>query len=458
MNLTFKGGVHPLKKIHEGKPLTANSEITPMQPGEIVKIPMSQHVGAPAKPIVAAGDAVKVGQMIGEAAGFVSAPVHSSVSGTVKEVASIMGIMGKPVQAVVIENDFQDETSFMEPVDWEHADKEAILNRIGEAGIVGMGGATFPTRVKLSPPKDKEVNLLILNGAECEPFLTADYRLMVEKPEQVLTGVAIMMKALDVKKAIVGIEDNKPEAIRKMTEAASGTHAIRVVPLVTKYPQGSEKQLIEAITGRIVPSGGLPMDAGAVVSNVGTANAVAQAFSEGKPLYERIVTVTGAVKSPQNLLVRIGVSTEEVLSVAGGFSTTPLKIISGGPMMGLPYPSLECVITKGASGVLVLDKTLTKFEKQTNCIKCGKCAYACPMFLRPMVLSAAAVFEDVDRAKEYNAMDCINCGCCSFVCPAKIPIAQNIKFAKDMIALDRIKQERLKEREAADEKKRQSEK
>ena len=269
---------------------------------------------------------------------------------------------------------------------------------------------------------------------------------MVECPKRIIYGVKLLMRALEVNKAIMGIEDNKPEAIEKMT-AAIDTHAIRVISVPTKYPQGSEKQLINSITGRVVPAGGLPMDAGVVVVNMASVKAIADAFYTGEPLLRRVVTVTGAVNNPKNLLVRLGVSAREVLDYAGGCSSEPLKIVSGGPMMGLPVPTMDCVITKGFSGLLVLDKTYTKKEKESNCIKCGKCAEVCPMRLMPMMISASAMFEDFEKAEKYNALDCMSCGCCSYICPAKKPIAQNIKFAKDMITVKKMKEKAKQEAE-----------
>ncbi|MEG0594551.1 MAG: electron transport complex subunit RsxC [Christensenella sp.] len=447
MSLTFAGGIHPLQHLYEGKKFTEKCEIEEMPAGHIVKIPLSQHVGAPAVPIVSVGQRVLMGQKIAEAQGFVSVPVHASVSGVVTEITEIMGISGHPVGAIVIENDGKDEHCYEVPVDVEALTDKQIIECIKDAGNVGMGGATFPTHVKLSPPEGKNISLLLINGAECEPFLTADYRLMVECPKRVLMGVKLLMRALNISKAIIGIEDNKPEAIAKMS-AAVDSHAIRVVPVETKYPQGSEKQLINAITGRVVPAGGLPMDAGVVVVNIASAKAIADAFYSGEPLIRRVVTVTGAVKEPKNLLVRLGVSAQEVLDYVGGFTTEPLKILSGGPMMGLPLPTLDCVITKGFSGLLVLDSEYTKKQKETNCIRCGKCAEVCPMHLMPMMISASALNENFERAEENNAMDCMSCGCCSYICPAKKPIAQNIKFAKDMITVRRMKEkEKEKERE-----------
>lgn len=434
---SFRGGVYPLHKIHEGKPLTSGSAISAMPAPAVVKIPLSQHIGAPAKPVVEPGERVKLGQMIGEEQGMVSSPVHASVSGTVREIVPIPALNGRPVQAVVIENDGMDEREFLPMHDVKQMSPEQIIEVIKRAGIVGMGGATFPTHVKLSPPKDKNVNLLLVNGAECEPFLTADDRQMREHAPEIIEGLKIMMQALGVKKAIIGIEENKPEAIQSMSKAVD-SHAIRIVSLKTKYPQGGEKQLINAITGRVVPSGGLPADAGVVVHNISTIKAVSDAFTLQKPIYERIVTVTGAVKKPQNLLVRIGTSMQDVLDYAGGFDGEPLKVISGGPMMGWPVPTMDCVVIKSTSGLLVLDARYTKLRKELNCIQCGKCSYVCPMNLMPMTLIAAATMENFERAEEYAALDCINCGACSYICPAKKPIAQSIQFAKEQIMKNRI--------------------
>jgi len=449
MKRTFKGGVHPLHNIHEGKNITKDCEIIEIAPPETVSIPMSQHVGAPAKPIVKEGQKVKMGQVIGEAQGFVSVPAHSSVSGTVKKVGVIPNINGKPVEAVIIENDFQDKQAYLKPCNYESMEPKDIVGRIRDAGIVGMGGAAFPTHVKLSPPPEKNVDLLIINGAECEPFLTADHRMMLEHSHSIINGIKIIMKALGVRKAIIGIEDNKPDAYIKLNEALD-IHSIKVEKIETKYPQGSEKQLIDVLTGRIVPSGGLPMDVGVVVSNVSTAAAVSNAFMYGEPLIRRVVTATGALVKPGNFMVRIGASTQYVIDSAGGYSSPPVKIISGGPMMGLPVPTTDCVITKGYSGVLVLDSTYAKKEKRGNCIRCGRCLDACPIYLYPTVISEAAEGEAFEKAEEFNAMDCISCGSCSYVCPAKIPIAQNIKFAKEQIMILRLKEKHQKEEKPSD--------
>jgi electron transport complex protein RnfC len=432
--LTFKGGIHPLKNIQYGKSLSENSEIMELPAGAVVKIPVLQHIGAPGMPVVGPGDDVLMGQKIADANGFVSVPCYASVSGKVKGIEKIPSITGKPIDAIVIENDGQDRRAYAEPVQFANLEPKELIDIIKEAGIVGMGGATFPLHVKLSPPPEKKVNLLIVNAAECEPFLTADYRLMMEYPKRILYGTRAIMHALGVQKAIIGIEDNKPEAIETMRSMLD-THAIRVVALEAKYPQGSEKQMIDAITGRVVPSGGLPMDVGVVVANAGSVKAVADRLIDGEPLIRRVVTVTGAVARPSNFMARIGMSVQEVIDAAGGFSGEPLKIVMGGPMMGLPVPDLACTVTKGTSGIVVLDKSyLPKREVESECIYCGKCAQACPIHLMPMKLLAYSAAGDLEKCAELHAQDCMSCGSCSYVCPAKKHIAQYIKLAKDEIA------------------------
>ena len=443
--LTFKGGIHPLREIHHGKSFTEQCQTVEMPAPKIVRIPLSQHIGAPATPLVQPGDTVKMGQKIGEAAGFVSVPCHASVSGKVLAIENVPSIMGKMIPAVVIENDFLDTKEEYAPVDLKTADAKELISVIADAGIVGMGGATFPLHVKLSPPPDKNINMLIINGAECEPFLTSDHRLMLEQPKQVIAGTKVLLAALGVSKAFIGIEDNKQNAIATLQNAID-THAVRVVELKTKYPQGSEKQIIEAISGRVVPSGALPAEAGVVVANVASAKAVADRVFAGEPLIRRIVTVTGSVGKPQNLLVRIGTSFAEVLEAAGGMKEDIRKIVSGGPMMGLPVPSLDCVVTKGTSGLLVLgEEFFPQKEVLTACIRCGKCAAACPMHLMPMDLAACGEKELFERAESLNVTDCINCGSCSYVCPAKRNVSQFIKLAKDQVLAKRAK-ERAKQK------------
>jgi len=432
--LTFKGGIHPLKEIHYGKSLSEKSEIQELTPGAVVKIPVSQHIGAPGVPLVKAGDTVLMGQKIADAGGFVSVPTHASVSGKVAGIEQIPSVTGKAVDAVVIENDGLYTKGYAKPVDYEKLEPREIIDLIKDAGIVGMGGAAFPLHVKLSPPPEKKVNLLIINAAECEPFLTSDYRLMLKFADRIIYGTKALMRALGVQKAIIGIEDNKPEAIEAMRSAVD-THAIRVAVLKSKYPQGSEKQIIDAITGRVVPSGGLPMDVAVVVSNVGSVKAVADRLLDGEPLIRRVVTVTGAVGQPSNFMVSVGMSVDELINAAGGFAGEPMKIMMGGPMMGNTIPDLACAVVKGTSGIVVLDKAyLPKKERETECVYCGKCAQVCPIYLMPMQILAYSAAGDFDKCAELGALDCMSCGSCSYVCPARKHIAQYIKLAKDEIA------------------------
>lgn len=409
---------------------------------KLVVIPMQQHIGAPCEPTVKAGDEVKVGQKIGEAKGFVSVPVHASVSGKVVAVEPRLYTGGTVVTCVVIESDMQNTLcpDIAPKGTVEALTADEIKNVIKEAGIVGMGGAAFPTHVKLAPPPDKKVDTVILNGAECEPYLTADHRLMLESPEDVVDGLKALMKALSVKKGFIGIESNKPDAIEAIYNAAKGIEGIEVVALKTKYPQGAEKQLIYACTGREVPSGGLPADAGVVVNNVGTAAAVAKAIKTGMPLVERIVTITGAgVKTPKNLMVKIGTSFKEVVEQCGGLNGQAGKIVAGGPMMGITQFSLDVPVIKGTSGILILSENEARLPKPSNCIRCGKCVDVCPINLMPINISANALLDRFEQAEALHAMDCIECGSCSFVCPAKRPLVDSIRVAKREILAKRKK-------------------
>lgn len=436
--LTFKGGTHP----PHSKKATENLAIERAIEPKVVVIPMQQHIGAPCEPIVQIGDEVKVGQKIGEAKGFVSAPVHSSISGKVLAIEPRLYSGGMAVTCVIIESDMQNTVSAEVSAkgDLSGLSAEDIKNIIREAGIVGMGGATFPTHVKLAPPPDKKVDTVILNGAECEPYLTADHRLMLEYPEDVVFGLQALMKALGVKKGYIGIETNKPDAIEKVFEAAKGIEDIEVVALRTKYPQGAEKQLIHACTKREVPSGGLPADAGVVVNNVGTAAAVAKAIKTGMPLIERIVTITGAgVNSPKNLIVKIGTSFREIIEQCGGLKGKVGKIIAGGPMMGITQFSLDIPAIKGTSGILVLSEEEARLPEPSNCIRCGKCVEVCPINLMPVNISALSLANRFEQAEANNAMDCIECGSCSFVCPAKRPLVDSIRIAKREILARRKK-------------------
>ncbi len=440
MNLsTFRGGIHPP---HEKKYTEHNPTKRAENPG-FVYIPLQQHIGAPCACLVKVGDYVKVGQKLGEPQGFVSAPVHSSVSGTVKGIKEMPSPMGAKTMCVVVENDFKDEKheSVKSRGTLESLKPEEIVEIIKESGIVGMGGATFPTHVKLSPPKEKKIDVVILNGAECEPYLTADHRLMLEQPGEVIYGLKALMKALGVKTGYIGIEDNKPDAIEIMQKAASGEEGIEIVPLKTKYPQGAEKQLIYACTKREVPSGGLPMDVGAVVNNVGTAAQIAVSIKTGMPLIERITTVTGStIADPQNLIIKIGTLYSEIVNQCGGFKEEPGKIISGGPMMGLAQSTLEQPVIKGTSGILCLNKQEASLPEPENCIRCGKCVEICPAFLQPIYMSAYSLKYDFEKAEEYRALDCIECGSCSFICPSKRPLLQSIRVAKKEIISNRRKQ------------------
>jgi len=436
--LSFKGGAHP----PHSKEATEKSAIIKAKSPNVVVIPMQQHIGAPCEPIVKIGDEVKVGQKIGEPKGFVSSPIHSSISGKVMAVEPRLYSGGTKVNCVVIENDMKDTRldTIIPKGNLQDLSSEQIKEIIKEAGIVGMGGATFPTHVKLALPPGKKVDTVILNGAECEPYLTSDHRLMLENPEAVVFGLKALMKALNVNKGFIGIETNKPDALEAVYNAAKNEEGIEVVALKTKYPQGAEKQLINACTGREVPSGGLPADVGVVVNNVGTAAAVADAIMIGMPLVQRIVTVTGkGIKNPKNLLVNIGTSFREVINECGGFSENVGKVIAGGPMMGIAQFSIDIPVIKGTSGILVLTEDDAKLPEPSNCIRCGKCVTVCPINLMPLHISNYSLLDKFDQAEEVNAMDCIECGSCSFVCPAKRPLVDSIRVAKREILAKRKK-------------------
>jgi len=432
---TFSGGVHPPHRKH----YTEDIKVEPCRVPDIVVIPMQQHIGAPCEPLVKPGDTVKVGQKIGEPKGFVSAPVHSSVSGVVKSIEMYNSPGGGKVLSVIIQNDGSDTRVEPDiPLNIDLLSPAQLKKIVLEAGIVGMGGAAFPTHVKLSPPADKKIDTVILNGAECEPYLTSDYRLMVESPEQIISGLKIIMKILGVSSGIIGIEDNKPKALQSVKAAAAGEQNIKVVSLRTKYPQGAEKQLIYALTKRMVPSGGLPMDIGVVVNNVGTAAAIHKAVDLGEPLYQRIVTVSGsAVKEPKNLLVRIGTTFRDVIDFCGGLVEEPAKVISGGPMMGIAQHTLDVPVVKGTSGILVLTKKEAELPEPSACIRCGRCVEVCPINLMPLQLSNAALKGILEEAEALHAMDCIECGSCSFICPAKRPLVHSIKMVKKEITARR---------------------
>lgn len=429
MAKSFRGGVHPddRKRYTAAKPI----ETAPL-PAKVV-IPTRQHIGAPCAPVVKVGDLVKKGQVIAEAQAFVSSPIHASLSGKVTEIADYPHPVFGMCPAIVIESDGLDEWAEGLPFsrDWQAMDAGAIRDAIRQAGIVGMGGATFPTHVKLAPPAEKPIDSFILNGAECEPYLTADHRVMLEQTERVITGMRITMKALGVTKGYIGIEENKPDAITTLVAAAKG-HGIEVVPLKTKYPQGAEKTLIKVILDREVPSGGLPMDVGAVVQNVGTMVAVAEAVEKGLPLVERVATVTGgAVAEPKNLLLRVGATFAQAVELCGGFSAPPAKLIMGGPMMGMAQCRLDVPVIKGTSGILALSAADVNAGEEKPCIRCGRCVDACPMGLVPSMLSILGQRGLFAVAKEeYDLLDCVECGSCVYVCPAKRNIVHYVKYLK----------------------------
>ena len=433
-NFTFKGGIHPLRRIHHGKPLAQTRPIEKCSvPGEVV-LPLSQHIGAPSVPVVAVGDRVDMGQKIAEASGNVSVPCYSSVSGTVKAIEPRPVIAGRPLMCIIIQNDFEDRLSpdIRPKGTVESLSSGDLLRIIKDAGIVGMGGAAFPTHIKLSPPPDKKIDTVIINGAECEPYLTADHRVMLEHPEGIVRGLKAVMKILGVEKGYIAIEANKPDASEALREAARH-EAINVITLKVKYPQGAEKQLIYAVTGRQVPSGGLPMEVGAVVVNAGTAYQISLAIEKGLPLFERVVTVTGSVARPSNLLVRLGTPISHVLSFVGGFSTEIGKVLAGGPMMGIALCNLDVPVVKGTSGLLALDVKMSPPVEDSPCIRCGKCVAGCPMGLQPNLISAYADLSRFDDAEKYRALDCMECGCCSYNCPANRHLVQSIRLAKSEI-------------------------
>lgn len=429
---TFKGGAHP----PGWKNFTENKPIESMPAPEQVFIPIQQHIGAPSEVIVEKGDAVKIGDKICEATGFVSLPIHSSVSGTVSKIVEYPHPSAKLLSAVVIDNDGADTISDSIKKDSKYLELsvEDMKNRIRDAGIAGMGGATFPTHVKLSPPKEKSIDTLILNGAECEPYLTADHRLMIEHPDEILKGLEIFQKILNINQAYIAIESNKPEAIKILRNKCSSYKNIQVVVMKVKYPQGAEKQLINAITKRAVPTGGLPMDVGCLVQNVGTAYSAFQAVGENIPLYQRIVTVTGsAVENPKNVMVRIGTPFKEVIDFCGGYKQKAAKLIMGGPMMGIAQHTDEVPVIKGTSGILVLDEKAVEQSVERPCIGCGRCVDTCPMSLLPTTLARFVNFEHFDDAEKLGLMDCIECGTCTFICPARRHLLQSVRFGKHKV-------------------------
>jgi electron transport complex protein RnfC len=442
------GGVHP----QYNKDLTKAKSIVEMPLPDLLRVSMSQHLGAPAKPLVKKGDAVLRGQLIGEPAGFISAAVHSPTSGIVTAIEQAPTASGSAAPCVCIEPDGKDawdpgiekgrsirEGIIKEFYDSPEAKRDVIIGIIADSGIAGMGGAGFPTHVKLSPPPDKPIDTVIINGAECEPYLTADARLMIERSEEIWTGARIIQKILGADRVRIAIEDNKPEAIEAMNKAIDGDPTdVAVVALQTEYPQGAEKQQIFAITGKEVPSGGLPMEVGCVVENVGTCLAIWNAVINGLPLIERVTTVTGTpVGNPGNVLARIGTSYEDLINFCGKTNGAIGKVISGGPMMGFAQNSINVATTKTTSGLLILPPEAVSEYSSMACISCGRCLGACPTYLMPNELSQFIEAEDYESAEEYSVMDCIECGCCSFECPAHRPLVQHMRQGKGAVMAKR---------------------
>jgi Na+-translocating ferredoxin:NAD+ oxidoreductase subunit C len=431
---TFKiGGVHP-----DDQKLSAGMAITALPSPKVVTIPIIQHIGAPAKIVVQRGDMVKTGQVIAIHEGFVSSNIHASASGRIGVIEEVMDSSGFKHTAVSIRvkgDDWDESIDRSEGLVEEiKLDPKQIVSRIMEAGVVGMGGAAFPSHVKLSVPEGKHVDYLLINGVECEPYLTADHRLMLEKPKEIIVGIKILMRALGVSKAIIGIEDNKHNAVELFQELLQNEIGITVDALEVQYPQGGEKQLIQALLNREVPSGGLPSDVGVIVHNVGTTFAIYEAVQKNKPLIERVVTVTGkSVKQPSNFLVRIGTPVIDLLIAAGGVPDDTGKIVSGGPMMGKAIADLDVPVAKGTSGLLLIPKDESTRAEIYNCVHCGKCIEACPMGLEPYHLLILAKKGNSQRAKEEHILDCIECGSCSFVCPSNRPILDYIRLGKTLV-------------------------
>lgn len=433
---TFSGGVHPLKSQHEGKSPTRDLPIREFV-AKSVCIPMGMHLGAPSAPCVKKGDIVKLGQVIGEPVGGLGIPVHASVSGEVTDVSEKPYITDKPVMCVTIKNDLRD--TWVDGIEGigaaETVDTAKVLSAIKDAGICGMGGATFPTHVKLTMREGQTCDTVIINGAECETYLTADDRLMREGASRIIDGLRIVMRTLNAKKGVVAIEDNKPEAIKAMREAAEGRENVTVMPLETKYPQGGEKQLVYSVTGREIPTGEFPLSVNAIVLNVGTAYAIAEAIIDGKPLISRITTVTGDVKAPANLRLRVGTLIGDAINECDGFASTPGKIVLGGAMTGIAAPDDSIPMAKATNGIVVYNEKDASDIEEKACIRCARCVETCPMGLQPYQIKYACEDENMKAAKALNVMDCTVCGCCSYVCPANRWLTGTFKVMKDEITL-----------------------
>lgn len=427
MPTTFKGGIHPseMKELTSEKPF----EFLPL-PDQIF-LPLSQHAGKQALLLKKKGDAVKKGEMIAEADGFISAPVHSPVSGKINKIISLLTLTGTRSDAVVINRTDTDEEESMEPLNPDAIAREQIIERVKQAGIVGQGGAAFPTYVKLSPPPDKKIDYVILNACECEPYLTRDYRLLIENTEEVIAGLKLILKATGVSTGIIGIEDNKPEAIKQLKTYLNKEENILLKELKTKYPQGAEKMLIKAVTGRETPPGKLPFDVGCIIQNVGTAVSVYNAVVKGKPQTHAFITVSGlGIKEPKNLIVPVGTPLKNIIDYCGGVKDNAKKIIAGGPMMGFAQFDLNSPVTKAASGILVLTEKETSATKESNCLNCGRCLSVCPLNLAPTRLYKFARFNKFEEAIDIGILSCMECGTCAYNCPAGIPLVHWVRFGK----------------------------
>ena len=423
---TFKGGVHP----KDGKDLSKSKPIKELLPEGDLVFPLSQHIGAPATPIVAVGDAVLKGQKIAEAGGFVSSPIYSSVSGTVKAIEPRRVTVGDMVNSIIIESDGEfNEVTYEETEDVTKLSNEEIIGKIKEAGVVGMGGAGFPTCVKLKPAKP--VDTILLNGCECEPYLTADHKVLLEFADDIIFGLKAILKTTGAEKGIIVIEDNKQDAIELMQEKVADIGNMEVFVARTKYPQGAEKTLIKRVMDRKVPSGGLPADVGVIVDNISTVKAISDAIQKGMPLIERVATVTGEkIKNPGNFIIKIGTSVKELIDYCGGFTDDDVLVKMGGPMMGFPLNTLEVPMMKGSNGIIAID---TDETKEQPCIKCGRCVDVCPMELSPLYFVKYAKEENWQGMKDMNVMDCVECRCCQYICSSKIPIINSIKAGKNAV-------------------------
>ena len=430
VKFTFSGGIHPSGK----KDATKDKALVTLSAPELLYFPLSQHIGAPLKPLVSVGDRVLKNQKIADTDSFMAAPLHSSVSGTVKDIGLYLNHTNSKVPTIVIENDgMYEEAEPIHQKNVEDLSPDEMRKIIREAGIVGMGGAGFPTHVKLSPPEDKKITHLIVNAAECEPYLTSDRRVMMEMADDVIGGLFLIMRMLGLSECYVGIEDNAPEAISLLEKKTQNT-GIKICVLKKKYPQGSEKQIINAITGKEVPMGKLPMDVGCIVINIGTVAEIYRALAHGKPLCHRIVTVSGdAVNNPANLYVPVGTQFRHLVDACGGTKVDPHKIIMGGPMMGIAGISLDIPVVKGTSGLLLFSEKYAHNEQELNCIRCGRCVSVCPMKLVPTTLDMYSRKGDLDTLMQNNILNCMECGSCTFVCPSKRYLVQSIRVGKQKI-------------------------